>query len=241
MHYQQHPELLVSATGQKLGKDDVFPHFMKTELSPAVCGLLIAAILSAAMSTTDANLNACSTIILADIIRPLRDRRNRMLGQQSVSNSTSVTPGFDVDLWWLRGSTIVFGTIGTVVSLYLVQSSGAYVLFDIWMKYAGAFGSGVAALFIVAWLMPRVPAWAAGFGMIAYLAIAIWGLSCMPSGDELSKPWKFPEWPMHGFMIGVTGAFALIVICVIAQLLVSVGIIAPNPRAAKVVPNHEQV
>ncbi|MEA3341777.1 MAG: sodium:solute symporter, partial [Chloroflexota bacterium] len=63
--YQSCPDPAVS----QLPADEVFPHFILTQLPPGVVGLIIAAVVAAAMSSLDSNLNAVAMVFLIDIYR----------------------------------------------------------------------------------------------------------------------------------------------------------------------------
>jgi len=64
---------------QSLTPEQVYPYFILTHLPPGVAGLVIAGVLSAAMSSVDSTLNAISTVTIVDIVKPYlaRDRSDR--------------------------------------------------------------------------------------------------------------------------------------------------------------------
>ena len=49
--------------------DKVLPHFMVTKVPTGLLGLMVAAILSAAMSTISSNMNASATVFTMDIYK----------------------------------------------------------------------------------------------------------------------------------------------------------------------------
>ncbi len=61
--YQSNPTLLPSG----IMPDDVFPHFILTQLPAGLSGLVIAASLAAAMSSIDSCMNGVSTVLTTDI------------------------------------------------------------------------------------------------------------------------------------------------------------------------------
>ena len=71
--YKRSPDPAVAA----MEADAVFPHFILTQLPPGVSGVIIAAVLAAAMSSLDSSINAVSTTFVNDIyrrhLRPGRD------------------------------------------------------------------------------------------------------------------------------------------------------------------------
>ena len=68
--YLAFPEQLPVALqqGEMVG-DKIFPHFIVTQLPVGVRGLLIAAIVAAAMSSIDSSLNTVSTLTLLDFYK----------------------------------------------------------------------------------------------------------------------------------------------------------------------------
>ena len=62
-YYQARPDL-VPADFQG---DQAFAHYISTQLPVGLVGLLIAAILAAAMSSVDSSLNSCATLICIDV------------------------------------------------------------------------------------------------------------------------------------------------------------------------------
>ena len=87
-YFQQHPELIESVKQQvALDKgvtvqaltaadygDKVLPHFMVTKVPHGLLGLIIAAILSAAMSTISSGMNSSATVFLKDIYQRYIDK-----------------------------------------------------------------------------------------------------------------------------------------------------------------------
>jgi Na+/proline symporter len=76
-YYKVVPDSTVDALIATNHSDYIFPHFIKTVLQPGFRGLLIAALLAAAMSSLDSALNALSSTFYIDIykryIRPETD------------------------------------------------------------------------------------------------------------------------------------------------------------------------
>jgi Na+/proline symporter len=77
--YQVSPDANVDAYIAAKHTDYIFPHFIKTVLGPGMRGILIAALLAAAMSSLDSALNALSSSAYIDIyrnyIRPNADEK----------------------------------------------------------------------------------------------------------------------------------------------------------------------
>ena len=110
--------------------DQVFPHFIATEFTPVLGGLVIAAIFAAAMSSTASALNSLSSTTITDFLRPILgespdERRDLRL-------SRWVTVGWCVILmaisYGARGSTNILETGLKVATFTYGSLLGAFLL-----------------------------------------------------------------------------------------------------------------
>lgn len=205
------PEASILPAG--IEPDQAFPYFIRHRLPPAISGLVIAAILAAAMSTVDSSLNSCSTILLVDILRPLR-----------------LVPKRIPEIVTLRLCTVMFGIVGTAMAAVLLiikGQSGSKVLMDLWWQYAGTAGGGMFGLFLLVWLMPSIPARGAALGVLLSIPVLAWGTFAR---DIESPAWQWLECPLHGYIVGVAGTAVILVVGGIYWLGVRTGFIAANPR-----------
>lgn len=198
--------------GPAMVPEEAFPRFISNELPKAVSGIVIAAILAAAMSTVDSSLNALSTVTLVDIIRRLK-----------------LAPAHAKEIWILRGTTITMGIVGTTVAvlLYEIKRDEARTILDMWWQYAGTAGGGMFGLFLLAWLTPRLPSWGALVAVICTLPVVIWGTFFR----NLSPEWAWLECPLHPSLVGISATLVLLAIGGLILLGVRSGTIMPNPRA----------
>jgi SSS family solute:Na+ symporter len=199
-----------------LAADQVFPYFIRHSLPAPVAGLVIAAILAAAMSTVDSSLNSCSTILLADVLRPLR-----------------IVPRRVPEIIVIRLCTVLFGIVGTstAVGLLLVKGQDeSRVLMDLWWQYAGTAGGGMFGLFLLAWLMPRVPGWSAAVGVALSVPALVWGTFAR---DIPSPQWRWLECPLHPFLVGVLGTCVILLVGTLCLLAVRAGLLPPNRNFAQ--------
>ena len=212
MHYHQGSGQLP----EHLPADAVLPYYITSELPRPIAGLVIAAIMAAAMSTIDSSMNSCSMVALADLV--LRWRRG---------------PGWLPDIVILRLFTATLGILGTGVSawLYLSQGDASRTVMDVWWQYAGTAGGGLFGLFLLAWWAPRLPAWGAALAVIATVPVLAWGTFARKlSADSPWKPW---ECPLHPNLVGITGTVAMLALAGIILLGVRAGFVAANPRAGR--------
>lgn len=197
--------------------EQVFPHFIQHGLSKPVAGLVIAAILAAAMSTIDSSLNSTSTVIFADVFR-----RFRRSAQPRIPEIVT-----------LRATTVTLGLCGTGLAVLLHEKyqREAETLLNMWWQYAGTLGAGLFGLFLVAWLLPRCPAWAAATATAVSIPVLVWGT--IARDIPVQSAWKALECPLHPNLIGIAGTAVLIAIGAAATLAARAGWIAENPRAVR--------
>src|SRR6185295_10185633 len=93
--------------------DKVLPHFMVTKVPTGLVGLIVSALLSAAMSTISSNMNASATVFTMDIYKKYFNSEINDKQQLRV----------------LHIATVVFGLIGLCTGLAMI---GAKSLLDIW-------------------------------------------------------------------------------------------------------------
>jgi SSS family solute:Na+ symporter len=153
-----------SATVAELGADYVFPHFIMTRLPVGVCGLVIAGIISAALSSLSSSLNAFSTVSTIDILQPyvFKGRSERFYSVMA-------------RVMTVAGTFIMFAT--GFLFLYAKKES----FLDLSFKVAGIFGGVTVCFFMLGFFAPRVnrkilwQAFSVSFALNVYLALVEWG------------------------------------------------------------------
>jgi SSS family solute:Na+ symporter len=117
--------------------DRVLPFFMKTQIPTGFLGLLIAALLSAGMSTMSSGMNSSATVFLKDIylryIDPVADEKKQ----------------FRILLF----STVCMGSLGIVFGISMI---GVKSLLDVWWKLSGIFAGGMLGIFLLGFLAKKV-------------------------------------------------------------------------------------
>jgi len=179
--YGQRPELL--ASGMKA--DDVFPHFIATQLPVGAAGLVVAAIFAASM---DSNLSSMATLTLCDLyqryLRPQAGEREAMRV--------------------LHLSTLFWGAISVGVALALMRVGTAL---DAWWQLAGMLSGGVLGLFLLG-LVSRRPDNAAGAIAVVTGALVILWMS-LPSLVDLPASVRNP---LHSHMTIVVGTLTIFLV-----------------------------
>ena len=137
--------------------DSIYPRFIWEHLPPGLSGLVIAAILAAAMSNLSAALNSLASTTVMDFLRPL---------------SGSIAPG-DERVWLKRArlATIGWGVILAGVAL-LARNWGGVL--QAGLSIASILYGSLLGVFLLGLLTRRVGENAAMSGMIAGLAVMLY-------------------------------------------------------------------
>jgi solute:Na+ symporter, SSS family len=131
--------------------DKIYPQFIWDHLPPGVAGLVIAAILAAAMSNLSAALNSLASTSVMDFLRPLRPDRS--------------------DAQWLklaRQSTILWAAILFAVGLVARQWGG---VLQAGLSIASIIYGSLLGVFLLGLLTKRVKEPAAMIAMVAGLIL----------------------------------------------------------------------
>ncbi len=128
--------------------DAILPWFIVNELPVGLSGLLIAGILSAAMSSLSSSINSSATTYVTDIHKKLR------------------TELLDHDLLiTARVASLVIGITGTILAVWMALSD-IKSLWDEFIKILGLFTGGLGGLFLLGMTTKRPSGHAAVFGLI---------------------------------------------------------------------------
>ena len=140
--YGLHPEAFVSA-------DRIFPTFIVREMPIGIAGLLVAAILAAAMSNLSAALNSLSSTTVVDFYmswRPQADDRERMM----IS----------------RASTVVWALVLFAVAVYSVFAGGKGHVVEVGLSIASVAYGALLGVFLLGTLTRYATQAGAIVGMI---------------------------------------------------------------------------
>lgn len=182
--YSAQPELLP----ESVSGDSVYPYFIVSELPIGLTGIIIAAVLAAAMSTVDSSLNSSATLILQDIYK------RYLRPEASDKESMRV----------LYGATFLWGVVGTGMALLMI---GAQSALDVWWEYASIFSGGMLGLFLLG-LVSRAKNPAAITGVVCGVLVILW--------MSVSKGWD-GQWaplssPFHTFLVTVIGTLVILLV-----------------------------
>jgi len=134
--------------------ETVFPHLAQTHLHPILFGLVLAAILSAVMSTADSQLLVAASGVVRDLYEKVL-RRNK-----SVEQTTLVV--------FSRLSVIVL----VLISVYFALSSHQWIFWLVLFAWAG-LGAAFGPVLLLSLFWDRTTKWGVIAGMISGTAITI--------------------------------------------------------------------
>lgn len=185
-YYQLEPDPMVAG----LKSDEVFPHFIATQLPIGVKGLIISALLAGAISSLDSDLNCFAAIGVQDYYVRFRpestDRQRLVLGRWIVAIAGVASIGI-ASIYAFWGGE---GILGVLFGLYAI------------------FSSGIVGLFLLGLLVPRANKQGLWIGLIAcilFTAYAVLTSSKFTIDGEKQilldlGAWNFTH---HKYMLGV--------------------------------------
>lgn len=185
--FYSHSDKLVQAGITK--GDEVFPYFIATEVPAGLKGLIIAAIVAAAMSTVDSALNCSATVMLLDF--------HKRYFQPDIGERASVL--------YLRLVTIVWGLLGIGFAVLMIRAKSAL---DLWWQISGIFGGGILGLFIMSLLRVRLRLWQGLVSITVSIAVISWGTFAR----DLPDSWAWIQCNLDGIIIGAVGTAALMIV-----------------------------
>jgi solute:Na+ symporter, SSS family len=199
-----------SQGGHPLGEgitkgSEVFPFFIAQQLPAGLKGLVVAAILAAAMSTVDSNLNCSATVLLLDFYKRYF---NPTIGERA-------------SVVFLRAMTIVWGILGIFFAILMIRAES---ILDVWWQISGIFGGGVLGVFVLGLLRLRLRLWQGLVSIGVSVAVIAWGTfvrDSFLSGLNMQIPdsWKWIECNLDVVIVGAVGTAALVVVAGIFGLI----------------------
>lgn len=186
--------------------DAVFPFFIMNELPVGIVGLVISALIAAAISSLDSDLNCLSAILVEDYYK--RARPNSTQKQQLNMGRLFVI---------LAG----FGAIA--VALFYVNAGNGGILGIIFTLYA-IFSGGIAGMFLLGIFSTRANKKGLYWGIGACVIFIAWALlTSTPIGMGEEKKLLLDmgdfNFTHHKYMMGVYSHIIVIVVGYLASLL----------------------
>ena len=169
--------------------DKVLPHFMVTHMPTGVTGLIVSAILAAAMSTISSSMNASATVFTVDIYKKYFRKNISEKGYMKA----------------LYVSTVLFGLAGLGSGLAMIGSKS---ILDKWWELSGLFAGGMLGLFLLG-LVARTAQKAEGLtAVLIGLLVVIW----MSFSSNLPDQYAFLKNPLHKNMVIVVGTLTIFLV-----------------------------
>jgi len=180
-----------------LAADEVLPYFILNRIPTGLSGLIIAAIVAAAMSTLGACINAVSTVTVVDLLKPFlaRNRSDRFYLVAALLAATAASA--------LIISCAVFFSVIPKESMN-----------DISLIVTSIFGGCLMGLFMLGFFTRRVDAFAANWALVAAALLNVYlGLGALGMIPESVRV------PIHSYWVGVLVNIAFIVLAYGLSLL----------------------
>ena len=184
-----------------INTDTVFPYFIMTQLPNGITGLVLSALIAAAISSLDSDLNCISAIAVDDYYKRLKpestDEQKLRFGKLIIIIS-GITSLLIASLYVYFGSE---GILGIVFGLYAIFSGGIAGIFllGIFSKRANKQGLYIAIVVCV-----------------LFTAYAVLTSMKISNGVVLDLgKWNFTH---HKYMLGVYTHFIIIIVGYIASL-----------------------
>jgi len=175
--------------------DQVFPYFIATRLPAGLKGLIVAAIMAAAMSTVDSALNCSATVLLLDF--------HKRFFRPGIGERAS--------LGYLRLATVVWGVLGTGFALLMINAESAL---DVWWTISGIFGGGILGLFLLSLARVPIRTWQG----IVSIGVAISVIAWATFARNLPESWRWAQCNLEEIIIGAVGTAALMAVAFLFAL-----------------------
>jgi SSS family solute:Na+ symporter len=191
-YYATHLSLLPAEVAAK--ETQVFPYFVMTQLPAGIVGLILAAMLAAAMSSLDTSINSMAMVSIEDFYRRLRPRTT--------------------DRQRLRAAklaTLVWGALGTAAGLSMIRVERAL---DFSYVVASILGGGLFGLFLLAFFDRRAHPRGIYLGLAAGIVITTWGTvdklaDLIAGGASSARPPVFPFDPLLLIVLANLASFGV--------------------------------
>lgn len=177
-YYHLTPGLLPAEVAGK--PDNIVPYFIATQVPNGLKGLILAAILAAAMQAFSADLTSVATVMTSDYYARFRP---------ATTDSQR--------LFFGRGAVLAGGLLATTLALQLTESR-ARAIYESFVILASIVAGGVLGLFALGFLTRRANRRGANAGLVCCVLFVTWATLTGPLKIDLG--WNFR---MHPLMIGL--------------------------------------
>jgi SSS family solute:Na+ symporter len=189
--YRAHPSQLADGQTFSLSGDQLFPKFIMSQMPMGLSGLVLAAILSAALSSLSSGVNSACAVLDRDFL-------SRRSGDLSSGSETVVR---------LKRLTWLVAWVAIALSLLNVAIEGN--LIERCFKLVNLLTAPLFVLFFLALFVPWANAAGAWLGLLASIATAVAIAYSQDLGLNLgvSFVWMMPCSLLVGITVGTVGSF----------------------------------
>jgi len=181
--------------------DQVMPYFLIHHLPSGLTGLLLAAIMAAAMSSVSSDLNSFSTVVTMDyftqFFKNTSDRAQLRVGRLMVAAG---------------------GILASVVALLLVPDESSSPVMERTVVFASILSGGMFGLFCLGFFTRRATRTGCYVGIGACLLYTAWGVMTQKSMRECVDLGPF-NFEMNPILIGIGGHLVLFIVGYLASLV----------------------
>ena len=151
-YFTAHPELFTESASLVTGADRLFPRFVMVGLPAGMTGVIIAAVLAAAMSSLSSGMNSSSVVITEDFIARFRSSPLSDAGRMRLARWISVGIGIAVIFISLLVSRIEGNLLDVCFRAVNLLTAPLFTLFfmAMFVRRATTFGALVAAVASIA-------------------------------------------------------------------------------------------
>ena len=165
--YREFPDPTIA----KLQPDQVLPYFVFAHIPPGLAGIVVAAVLAAAMSSLDSGVNSIATVTIVDLVRPyLAPGRSDRFYLNAARVATA--------------AAILAMTLGALLFSRLEKES----MNDVSLTVASVFGGCLMGLYMLGFFVPRVEGKSVNIALVPAVAFNLYlGLGAV---GALPNSWK---------------------------------------------------
>lgn len=185
-------------------RDRIVPYFIRTQFPAGLKGLMLAALVAAAMSSLDSDLNAMATVAVSDFYgrwRPDAADRNRLFVGKSC--------------------VVLFGVVSILLALRWTQIEDPSLV-EFMMTMAMIVTGGLLGLFALGMLFHWTTARGAYAGILSCLLFTVWAtlttIRLPGEAGPIVDLGRF-NYSLSPFLIGVLGHVLLVIVGLIASAL----------------------
>jgi len=166
--------------------DKIMPNFMVTKIPVGLIGLIVSAILSAAMSTISSGMNSSATVFTVDIYK--RYFKPNISEKQTLN--------------LLHLATVAFGILGIGTGIAMI---GIKSILDLWWQLSGIFAAGMLGLFLLGIISKQSRNREAIIATIIGVTVILW----MTLSEVIPKQYTFFRSTLNTNMIIVVGTLVI--------------------------------